>query len=323
LRVIPLAFVLAALLAACDLPFGLGLPSTRALESGVRSSLASSRLEMSGTYEEGGDRWSLDVQLSRPDREHVLVSGASLKLEAIVIGADGYFRGQDFLAAHIGTDPLSRQLVKGAGNAWWKGSTGLVPAMPELTQADSFQRTFLGASITTRTDHVTVDGVDAVDLSGPRAEVFVDLAPPYHLLRVRLAGTASIDGLRSADLKYGELGQNVDITAPADVIDFSNLSTLPPIYEVETVDTSKCATPCMVSALLKNLGGINGASAPSTVTFTMASTAGGAVLGSCQVQVVPDVGFNGTTTVSCTISNIAQPVNAAIVTATVDNPGRG
>jgi hypothetical protein len=37
--------------------------------------------------------------------------------------------------------------------------------------------------------------------------------------------------------------------------------------------------------------------------------------------VQPDVGYNSTTTVSCTVS--AQAVNAAVITATADNPGRG
>jgi hypothetical protein len=322
LRAIPLAFLLTALLAACDLPFGLGLPSTRALEAGARASLASSALELSGTYQDAGSRWSIDVQLARPDREHVTVTGATLKLEAIVIGGQGYFRGQDFLAAHSGSDPLSQSLVRAAGNAWWKGAAGLVPAMSELTDADAFQRTFLGASVSRRTDHVTVDGVDAVDLSGARADVFIDVAPPYRLLRVSFAAGTSIDGLRLADLHYGGFGKDFKIAVPQDVIDFSNLSTLPPIYQVESVDTSRCATPCLVSALLRNLGGLSGASAPSTVTFTMTST-GGDLLGRCQADVTPDVGSNDTTTVSCTITNVSVTFNAAIVTASVDNPGRG
>jgi hypothetical protein len=36
--------------------------------------------------------------------------------------------------------------------------------------------------------------------------------------------------------------------------------------------------------------------------------------------VQPDVGYNATTAVSCTLN--VQPVNGAVVTASVDNPGR-
>jgi hypothetical protein len=45
------------------------------------------------------------------------------------------------------------------------------------------------------------------------------------------------------------------------------------------------------------------------------------VLGTCEAPVTPDVGYNATTTVSCTMSLSGQPENAAVVTATADNPG--
>jgi len=322
LRVLAAAVLLTGALAACDLPFGLGLPSTRALEAGARASLASSRLEITGSYTDTGQTVSIDVQLQRPDREHMVVTGKAVQLEAIVLGDQAYFRGQAFLAAHMSNDPLSQNLVKAAGDAWWKGAAGLVPALPELTQADAFQRTFLGSAVSDRTDHVIVDGVDAVDLSGARGDVYIGITAPYALLGLRFAGRTSIDGLTDATLAYGSYGKDFGITAPSDVIDFSNLSTLPPIYQVVSIDTSRCNNPCLVSALLKNLGGLSGAKAHATITFTMTATATGAVIGTCQAQVVSDVGYNSTTSVSCTISNLSGSANAAIVTATADNPGR-
>ena len=314
--------VLLVALTACDLPFGLGLPSTRALEAGVRDSLASSRFEVTGTYTDGAQPVNVDLQIERPSTEHLTLSGPALNVEAIVLGDSAYFRGQAFLAAHMSTDALSQNLVKAAGNAWWKGSTGLFPPLAELTQPDAFQRTFLGPAVSDRSDHVTVDGLDAVDLSGARGDVYVALAPPYRLLGVRFLGKTSVDGLTRATLAYGAYGRDFHIVAPTDIIDFSNLSTLPPIYQVVSVDTSRCATPCVVSALLKNLGGVAGAKAPSTVTFTMTNTTTNAAIGGCSVPVVPDVGYNSTTTVTCTITP-TQPANAAIVSAIATNPGRG
>jgi hypothetical protein len=313
--------ILVAALAACDLPFGLGLPSTRALEAGARASLASSGLEITGTYVDTGQAVDFDLQIQRPDIEHLTLTGAALNLEAIVLGDSAYFRGQAFLAAHMASDPLSQNLVRAAGNAWWKGSTGLFPPLADLTRPDAFQRTFLGPAVSDRSDHVIVDGVDAADLSGARGDVYIALAPPYPLLGLRLHGQTSIDGLEHATLAYGAYGKNFHIAAPTDIIDFSNLSTLPPIYQVVSVDTSKCAHPCVVSALLKNLGGVVDAKAPSTVTFTMTNTATNAVIGTCSVPVVPDVGYNSTTIVSCTITP-TQPANAAIVSAIATNPRR-
>jgi hypothetical protein len=260
--------------------------------------------------------------MTRPATKHMVISKADLKLEAIVVGDAAYFRGNQFLSQHLGTDPTSRNLVKIAGNAWWKGSAADVPRLQDLTDGTSFRSTFLGTAVKTRTDHVTVGGRNAIELSGPRADVFVGADSPYQLLRVRLTKGAMVDGVTEADLRYS-FHVDFRIAAPTDVIDFSNLSTLPPIYTVLSVDTSGCGSPCIVLARLKNLGGKTGAKAPSTITFTMTDSATRATVGSCRAQVQPDVGYNAATTASCTISEVSgQQANAATVTATPDNPGR-
>ncbi len=280
--VIALAVLFAV--AACDPAFGLDLPSERALEDGAANTLTHAKsLEIKGSYTSGaGAQWTVDTQLVRPDVRHTTITGANLKVEAIVIGGDGFFRGQAFLAAHMGSDPLSQNLARAAGNAWWKGP-----------------------------------------LSGRRADVFISATPPHHLLRVHLKNGAVIDGMSAVDFKYSAFDQDFKIVAPTDVIDFSNLSTLPPIYTVESVDTSRCASPCIVQANLRNLGGAMGAIAPSTVTFTMTGSISGTALGSCQTPVIPDVGYNQTITVGCTINASGPAENPAVVTAAVTNPGRG
>jgi hypothetical protein len=309
-------------LSACALPFGLGTPTTRGLENGAADTLvAASSLEISGSYTESGRLWSIDLQLVRPSTEHVVVSSSTDKVEAIIFNRVAYFRGQTFLAAHMGSDLVSQNLVKVAGNAWWKGAVGLAPQLPDLTDAAAFKATLLGQAVTQRSDHVSVDGIDAVELSGTRADVYIASQAPHQVLQVHMKKGVAIDGLAEADLRYDHFNQDFAITAPTDVIDFSNLSTLPPIYTVVSVDTSGCASPCVVSALIKNLGGVIGAKAPSTITFTMTTTSSSAVIGTCQVQVVPDVGYNATKTVGCTISMNGQPGSAAIVTAKADNPG--
>jgi hypothetical protein len=312
-------------LAACDPTFGLGLPATRAIESGAAQVLSSARsFEITGTYTDSSARWSIDMQITRPLTERVVVSDGSQKLEAIVLGGNAYFRGQTFLAKHMGTDPLSANLVRATGNSWWKGSAGFVPRLADLTDGATFRATFLGSAVTSRTDHVSVGGIDAVDMAGPRAEVFIAAAPPYQLLRVHMRKGVTIDQVGDADLRYTNYDRDFQITTPTDVIDFSNLSTLPPIYTVVSVDASMCGSPCTVSALLKNLGGMTGAVAPSNITFTMTNAATQKAIGSCSVPVQPDVGYNATTTVACTIEGLTgQQENAAIVTATADNPGRG
>lgn len=328
-------------LPACDLPFALGQPTTRALEDGAVSNLDEVKsFRITGTYTDqsatlntaassartspAGVRVTVDLELAKPALEHVIVSAANVNLEAIVAGNVAYFRGNQFLSQHMGSDPLSRNLVRAAGNGWWKGAADNAPRLPDLTDGKSFRSTFLGTAVTRRTEHESVDGFDAVGLSGPRADVFIASNPPYRVLRVNIKKGVVVDGISDGVLRFDSYGRDFQIAAPTDVIDFSNLSTLPPIYTVVSVDTSRCLSPCTVSALLKNLGGMTGALALSTVTFTMTDSASGLVVASCQAKVQPDVGFNSTTTVACTMGGVnGKQVDAASVTATADNPGRG
>src|SRR5207302_9455154 len=132
--------VVIAALSACDLPFGLGLPTTRSLESGATGTLlAADSFEITGSYSEGSNQWSIDLQLSRPDTEYVTVTTADVKLEAIIVGNNAYFRGQQFLSAHMGSDLVSRSFVKAAGNGWWKGSAGHVPQLTDLKDGNDFR----------------------------------------------------------------------------------------------------------------------------------------------------------------------------------------
>jgi hypothetical protein len=305
--------------AACD-PFG--LPATRALENGTETMLSSAKsFEVAGDYSVSGEQWTIDLQVARPDARHVIVTSSGDTVEAVIVGRDAYYRGHQFLVKHMAGNPLGPTLARAAGSAWWKDTAALVPGLPELTDGAAFRSTFLGSAITQRTDHQAVGGVEAVELSGTRADVFIASSPPYHVLRVHLKKGVTIDGIVDADLRYSNVDRDFHIAAPTDVIDFGNLSSLPPIYTVVSVDTSGCGTPCVVSAKVKNLGGTIGAKAPSTITFAMRDAASGQALGSCQAMVQPDVGYNATASVSCTLA--AQATNAAVITATADNPGHG
>jgi hypothetical protein len=311
-------------LAACGLPFGLGLPSIRALNSGAAASLdAAKSFRIAGTYTEGADAWKVDLELVRPDTEHVLLTGPKDALEAIITSQGSYFRGQNYLSNHMGADPLSRSLVQATGDAWWTGLAATEPNLWDFTKGTGLASTFLGTAVTSRTDHVSVDGVPAVELSGPRADVFVDESSPHHVLRVQMKRGAVVGGISNADFRYTDFNRDFAIAAPAGAVNFADLSTLPPVYTVVSVDTSACTSPCTVGASLKNLGGRSGARAPSTVTFTMTDPQTNAVIGTCTTTVQPDVVHSGTTNASCTIGGVnGGDHNAAVVTAAVDNPGR-
>ena len=319
------AAVVMVILSACDLPFGLGLPTIRALNSGAGDSLDAARsFRIAGTYTESATAWKMDLELVRPNTQHVLLSAQDINLEAIITDGGSYFRGQQFLASHMGTDPYSRSLVQAAGDSWWTGLPAATSnsTLTDFTKGSGLRSTFLGTAVTSRTDHVSTGGVPAIELSGPRADVFLSDVPPYRVLRVRMKGGAVVDGISAADFVYSDFDRDFAIAAPAGALNFADLSTLPPVYTVVSVDTTGCAFPCVVSAALKNLGGRSGSHAPSTVKFTMTDAQTNTVLGACQVTVQPDVGHSATTTVSCTIAGVnGFDQNAAVVTAAADNPG--
>ena len=321
----PAAAIMFLTASACSNPLEVAsLPSTRALEGGAGDSLTNAKsFEITGDYTEEGSRWSIDAQIVPPNTEHVILTGSNVQLETIVIGGSAYFRGQQFFAQHTAGDANTQSLVRAAGNTWWKASSAGLARLPDFTDGQSFRSTFLGPVASRRVDHLVVGGQPAVDLAGVRGDVYIAASPPYQPLGVHLNRRVFVDGLSDADIWYTNFNKDFAITAPQDVIDFSNLSTLPPIYFVTSIDTSGCGSPCVLVAQLKNVGGRGNAKAPSSVLFTVTDAASGNSVGTCSATVAPDVGYNATTSVSCTIGNLDfQNLNAAVVAATVDNPGR-
>lgn len=318
---VAVAVALIAAASACE-PLGVGLPSTLELERGAVDALNSAAsFEVAGSYEVSGVPWSIDLELTRPQTEHLLVSQGTTQLEAVVVGSTAYFRSRQFLTEHLGSASAARSVVNEAGGAWWVGSAADLPGVPDFTDGTRLRADFLGPAATQRLDHVSTDGVDTADFAGPRAEVYIAESAPHRVVRLRIKRHAIVDGISGGDMHYSNYGKDFATSTPQDVIDFSNLSTLPPEYTVVSVDTSGCGTPCSVSAVVKNLGGRQGGQGPSSVTFTMTDSALGASLGTCTAQIEPDVAYNATVTVFCTIMVSRGSFNAATVTATPYNPG--
>src|SRR5439155_892375 len=157
-RILAAAAALLAL-AACEPAFGLGLPSETALEEGAANTLTHAKtFGITGTYSLAGSvQWTIDLQVVRPGTAHAIVSTSDQKVEAVITGDHAYFRGQKFLAAHMAGDPQSQNLARAAGNSWWKGPPGYIPAMKEFTDGAAFRTAFLGSANTHRTDHLSVD----------------------------------------------------------------------------------------------------------------------------------------------------------------------
>jgi hypothetical protein len=316
-------FATVLFVSACQPPLGLGLPTVRELETGAIARLSAAKsLEVAGSYSELGDLWQVDVQFVRSGARHVAATRNGVQVEAILIGKDGYFRSPQLLVQQLNGDPASRSLAVAAGNAWWKGLVAAAPNLSDFTDGARVKAAFINADLVARHDHVAESGMDTAQLSGPRGDVYIAEAAPHELVRLRMRPGVTVDGINQADLRYSHYGADFKIAAPPSVINFADLSTLPPTYTVLSVDGSGCGSPCVVRAVVKNLGGKTGAKAPSSIRFDLADLVSGSSSGTCTATVVPDVDYNATTAVSCTIEGVnGVGSGAAKVTATPINPG--
>src|SRR5260221_5453394 len=208
---------LAALLvlSACEPPLGLGLATTRELENGALAGLGSARsVERAGSYLDSGDPWQVDVQVGQDGARHLVASSRGMDLEAILIGKDGYFRSQDLLARQLNGSPGSQSLARAAGNGWWKGPLASTPTFADFTQGDRVKATFINADLASRRDHVTDVGMDTAELSGPRADVYIEEAAPHELVRLRMQPGTTVDGITRADLRYRHYGADFKFVPP-------------------------------------------------------------------------------------------------------------
>jgi hypothetical protein len=178
-----------------------------------------------------------------------------------------------------------------------------------------------------RKDNVSTNGVMTAELTADDYILNISEASPYRLVSLRTAAGKTVQKLSDAQLTYTNYNKNFAIQAPTDAIDKNDHSTWPPLYTRVSVNNSRCNDPCILTAVFRNDGGMAGASAPSTINFTLTSKADGSVLGSCnKVPIQPDVANGQTVTECCEISSSAWTAfnavngNVYIYNAVVDNP---
>ncbi|HEV2953090.1 MAG TPA: hypothetical protein VG015_03265 [Candidatus Dormibacteraeota bacterium] len=319
ITLVAIAFVLPA----CDLPFGLSLARTPDLLNGAATQLATaSTFEVTGAYTVAGSPWLIDVQVVRPNTEHVKVNEKGIDLEGIQIGARAYFRGQAFLAQQLGSAPNVTNLVKAVGDRWWTSGSSTPPDFSAFTDPTRIKADFLNTLLVTRKDHLLVEGTDTAELSDPQQDLYVQEVSPHRLVRLHLKTGSTVAGISNGNIDFTNYGKDFGIVPPPEVIDFNNLSTLPPNYTVLSVDTSGCGiSTCVVAAKVQNLGGTTGAMAPSTVSFAVVDTGSGKAIGNCVATVSPDLAYNATGVVSCVVPGVsAASFVSAQVTATPTNP---
>lgn len=327
MRKLLLTSAMALVMVACGLPFGLGRPSTSQLENGAADNLAKAKsVEAKGAFTEGTTTYQFDTKFVAPATEDVQVTQGALSYEELQINGKVYFKGSDYLASQI-TDPTeARQLAKVVGDRWYTSKNAQPVDTSAITDANKVKANFLSTIADKRTDDVMVDGRQTAELTLSDFILNITEDSPYRLVRLRSANDKIVQGISKVDMKFTNYNSDFSLAPPANVFDFDDPTTWPPRYQVDAVhqqevSAGSCGDPCVLSADVENTGGLNGASAPSTVTFVLTASDQSS-LGSCKATIQPDRPHGQKFTVSCSIQSSAWTNYAGNYTygATVDNP---
>jgi len=148
----------------------------------------------------------------------------------------------------------------------------------------------------------TIAGQRTVKLSDARASIYVTAADPVRLVRLVFAPSyTDATGISGLDATFS-YPKRLTVTAPADFYDPDDPSTLPGLYTVDQANRGRCdATGCTYTLAVHNHYGKSGGPAAATVKLT---TQSGGSLGACTVP-IPQIGYNQTENVSCTVPGSA------------------
>lgn len=302
-RLLLVAFA-GTMLAACDLPFGIGQASTSQLINGAADNLANaSGFELGGKFTTGGDRYSMDVQYEHSGAAHTDITKGTTHLEVLQVNGKAYYRGKDYIVGVAGSDTFGQALARAVGDRWFTSKNATPLDMSAFTDANKVKANFLNTLNMNRKDHVTVSGQDTAELSDSDTILNITESSPYRLLRLRTQPNKTVQEVSDVDFGFSNYGKDFKIAEPTDIWQMDDPSTWPPYYVVTVINLNGCnGDPCTVQATVQNSGGAGTAPAPSTVTFTLTNDADSSVLGTCQAPIQPNIGNGQSKNVSCQVT---------------------
>jgi hypothetical protein len=309
---------------ACASPLGgPGLPSTADLINGAAKDFSNaSSLEISGSFNQSGYHYTIDMQVTPPSTARVTMSQNNLQLEAVQVGGKVYFRGRDFLAKTVATNPAGPRLAKAIGAGWFTSKDTNLLDMSNFTEASKVKANFFNTLSVKRKDNVGSDGVKTAELAGTDYTLYITETSPHRLVYLRAAKATTLSDVTDAELAFTNYNKDFGIRAPTAAFDLDDHGAWPPLYFRISMDASRCDYPCILSAVFQNEGGTAAAPGPSTITFTLTNKADGSSFGSCTVAIQPDVPNGAQVTKSCSITSAAFRVftGTYLYNAVIANP---
>ena len=302
--------LLAVLLSTACGVTGIGQASTSDLINDAGTELAhATGLEVSGAFSKDSEDFSVDIQMNPPHSAHITgskntSSQTSVNYEAVQIDSKDYYRSLDLARIAAGGTAEGSLVARMLGGRWFTYK-GTPFDLGVFASAADIKANFLTDLKVSRKDNVDAGGQNTAQLASGDYVLNITEASPHRLVFLQTVAGKTVQGMSQAHMAIKNYEKDFAIQAPTKVIDLDDPTTWPPLYTVVSVENSRCGVPCTLSAALKNLGGVDGASAPSSVTFDVTNSASHKVLGSCTVTIHPDVPHNQTVTERCTISGAA------------------
>jgi hypothetical protein len=294
------------LAAACNVPFLTpSLASTTQLINGAGDSFAkASGFELAGVFENTSSKYNIDVQYTAPTTAHIAMTLNGLLIEAIQIDGKVYYRGRDFAANQVGSNAAAQSIVRAIGDRWFTTKSATPIDLSGFTDASKVKANFLQNFTVARKDNVSSNGLMTAELTADNYILNITEASPHRLVYLRTPPGKTVETYTNLKFAITNYGKDFGTVAPSNIFDLDDQSTWPPLYKVVSADPSGCSDPCVLSAVLQNDGGLTGATAPSTVTFSVLDNSNN-MLGSCKVTISPDIANGKQVTESCSISSTA------------------
>jgi hypothetical protein len=289
--------VVLVLLASAGLP-PFGKTADQLVGDAAANLTAAPAVKVDASFTRGGTAYSMSWQADRSGDLIASVSFKGSKDGVISVGGKAWIDTDKAFWDNLGrTDALAQKVLPGHWMVVAPGGSVVAPDVPDPASLRGLLPT--GPSDLTTGPTRTTDGQRTLKLSDGRADIYVTAGEPTRLVRLVFApGYTDRTGISGLDAAFA-YPKSLRVAAPSDFYDPTNPNSLPGEYTVDQVNRGRCdGAGCVYALTVHNHYGMSGGQATATVRLT---TQSGGSLGACSAP-IPQIGYNQTETVSCTVS---------------------
>ena len=296
------------------------LPAASLLRAAIASFGEAQSFHVAGSVQLGLSSYTFDAGVARPETLAGTVTLKDAKPAKFIVASGATFAQGDSVGILLGS---VQQRVAGERPVLIHNPDWLA-AIVEITDPARFQTNFGGDLKNLKAVTTQFGGQAAELVSNASESIYIAASAPKEIIRVERKGDpAGGSSLGKVEISLTGYGQPVSAQPPADYLDFNKRNTLPANYVLNSSPKlGSCKhESCSVSVTVLNQNSGTAVTPEPYVRFPF-------VVGETQVEFdhcdapIPLVGYQGTTTVSCAVSDAAWQDNQDTfqVHAVVFNP---